>query len=80
MHQIKNSFIDFFKSDDIRVQLHEMMRNIFSMIYNEIYVYIWIIAIYSIFSFFILLAILFGVLHLFTLGIHPPNIYIKESS
>ena len=39
--------------------MKEMMTPIFNLIYNELYIYIWIIAIYNIFFLFILLGMFF---------------------
>jgi hypothetical protein len=51
---LKDTCIEFFKNEEFR----EMMKPLFGIIYNEIYLYIWIIAIYNVFLFF-------GVLGLF---------------
>jgi len=51
---LKDTCIEFFKNEEFI----EMMKPLFGIIYNEIYLYIWIIAIYNVFLFF-------GVLGLF---------------
>lgn len=65
MRKLKDICIDFFKNEDTKKDVREMMIPIFNMIYNELYVYIWIIAIYNIFFVFILLAVFFIVLQIF---------------
>ena len=57
MKRWKDMCIDFFKNEDTKKDVRDMINPIFTMIYNEIYVYIWIIAIYNIFFVFIILAI-----------------------
>jgi hypothetical protein len=65
MKKIKDICIDFLKNEDTKKNMKDMMIPIFNMIYNELYVYIWIIAIYNIFFAFILLAIFFIILNIF---------------
>jgi len=60
MKNLKDSFKEFLNNEDIKRDIKElMMKPIFSMIYNEIYLYLWIIAVYNIFFVFIILAIFF---------------------
>ena len=60
MKNLRDTFKQFLNNDDIKNDLKEiMMKPVFNMIYNEIYIYIWIIAIYNIFFVFIILAIFF---------------------
>ena len=65
MKNFRETCIDFFKNEDIKKDVKEMMKPIFSLIYNEIYVYVWIIAIYNIFFTFIILAMFFILLKIF---------------
>ena len=65
MRKWKDMCIDFFKNEDTKKDVKEMMNPIFTMIYNELYIYIWIIAIYNIFFIFILLAIFFIILNIY---------------
>jgi len=65
MNILRDTCIDFFKNEDMKKDVKEMMRPIFSMIYNEIYIYIWVIAIYNIFFLFILLGMFFMLVKLF---------------
>lgn len=60
MKNLRDTFKQFLENEDIKNDVKEMMmKPIFSMIYNEIYLYLWIIAIYNIFFVFIILAIFF---------------------
>jgi hypothetical protein len=59
MKNIRDTCIDFLKNEDIRNDMKEMVKPIGSMVYNEIYIYLWFICIYNVFVFFIILAILF---------------------
>jgi hypothetical protein len=53
MKNLKDTFKEFLNNEDIKKDIKEMMmKPIFSMIYNEIYLYLWIIAIYNIFFVF----------------------------
>lgn len=56
MKSIRDTCLEFFKNEDIKRDVKEMVRPIFTMIYNEIYVYIWLICIYHVFFIFIILA------------------------
>ena len=65
MKNIRDTCIEFFKNEDIKKDVKEMMRPIFSMIYNEVYIYLWIIAIYNIFFGFLILAMFFILFRIF---------------
>jgi len=59
MKTLKDTFNHFFQNEDIKTDIKELlMKPIFSMIYNEFYLYLWIIAVYNIFFVFIILSIL----------------------
>ena len=65
MKNIRETFKHFFQNEDIKTDIRELlMKPIFNMIYNEIYLYLWIIALYNIFFVFIILAILFILLNM----------------
>jgi len=51
MGGFRDSCIEFFKKEDIRKTIREMAQPLFASIYNEIYIYVWIIAIYHFFLF-----------------------------
>jgi hypothetical protein len=74
MKNLKDTFKEFLNNEDIKRDIKEMMmKPIFSMIYNEIYLYLWIIAIYNIFFVFIILAIFFILLKMFNNKIFSNN-------
>jgi hypothetical protein len=58
MKTLRDSCIEYFKNEEIRKTVHEVIRPIFGLIYNEIYIYIWVIAIYHVFLFSGFLALL----------------------
>ena len=67
MKTIRDSCIEYFKNEEIKKTVHEVVKPIFGWIYNEIYLYLWIIAFYNVllFSgflacFYILLKILYN--------------------
>lgn len=53
---LRDSCIDFLKNENTKKEMQEMIKPIFGMIYNEIYVYVWIIAICHIFFVVMLLS------------------------
>lgn len=60
MHKnIRDTCIEFFKNEDIKRDVKEVIKPIVLIIYNELYVYIWFICIYNVFLIFIVLAILY---------------------
>lgn len=64
MKNIRESVIEFFKSEDSKRNMKEMIKPIGEILYNEIYIYIWLICFYHIFFIFIVLANLFLLLKL----------------
>jgi hypothetical protein len=64
MKNIRESVIEFFKSEDSKRNMKEMIKPIGEIVYNEIYSYIWLICFYHIFFIFIVLANLFLLLKL----------------
>ncbi len=61
---IKDTCIEFFKNEDIKREIKDIIKPLFSFIYNEIYVYLLLICIYHIFFFFIVLINLYLLLKL----------------
>jgi len=59
MQNSKDSSIEFFLNEDIRKGIREIIKPIANIMYNEIYIYIWVICFYNVFLFFIVLANLF---------------------
>jgi hypothetical protein len=64
MKNLRDTCIEYLKNENTKKDVKEMMKPIFSMIYNEVYVYIWIIAIYNIFFIIMILAMFFILLKL----------------
>lgn len=64
MKNIKETCIEFFKNEDIKKDIRDVIKPLGLWVYNEIYVYLWILCIYNVFLFFIVLAILFILLHM----------------
>lgn len=64
MKNIKNTCIDFFKNEDTKRDVKEIVTPLFQMLYNEVYPYIWLICIYHVFFIGIILAILIILLKL----------------
>ena len=63
---IRDTCIDFFKNEDIKRDVKEIISPIVNIIYNEFYVYIWFICLYTVFLTFIILVNLFLLLRLIT--------------
>jgi hypothetical protein len=64
MKNLRDTCIEYLKNENTKKDVKEMMKPVFSMIYNEVYVYIWIIAIYNIFFIIMILAMFFILLKL----------------
>ena len=64
MKNIRDTCIDFFKNEDIRKDVKEMLKPFAQIMYNELYLYIWIICFYNVFLIFIVLVNLFLLLKL----------------
>jgi len=56
MKTFREKCIDFFKSEDIKRDVREVIQSIYGMIYNEWYPYLWLICIYHVILIFIILA------------------------
>ena len=59
MKSIKENCIEFLQNEDIRRDMKEMIKPVVQIVYNEVYVYLWVICFYCVFIFFILMANLF---------------------
>jgi hypothetical protein len=64
MKNIRDTCIDFFKNEDIRKDVKEMLKPFAQIMYNELYLYIWVICFYNVFLIFIVLVNLFLLLKL----------------
>lgn len=49
MKTLKERCIEFLKDKDIRNDIKEIITPLFDIIYNDMYIYIWLICIYNIF-------------------------------
>lgn len=58
-------FVNFLETAENKMQLKKIVQPIGTMIYNEIYIYLWIICFYNVFLLFILIANLIYVIHLY---------------
>jgi hypothetical protein len=59
MKNIKELCIEFYQDENIRKNIKEFISPIYQMIYNDIYLYVWVVCFYSMLIIFILLCILF---------------------
>ena len=64
MTSIRDTCINFFKDENIKKEIKEIVKPIVTTIYNEIYLYLWFICIYHVFLIFIILANLYLLLRL----------------
>jgi hypothetical protein len=65
MKTIRDSCIEFFQNEDIRMNIREIIKPLGNLMYNEIYLYVWFICIYNVFLLFLVLVNLFLVIKLF---------------
>jgi len=56
---MKNVLVDFFKNEDIKRDVKDVIKPVVSFIYDEIYVYVWLICLYNVFFILVVLAILY---------------------
>jgi hypothetical protein len=64
MKNLRDTCIEYLQNENTKTIVKEMMKPLGSLIYNEIYIYIWIIAIYNIFFIIMILAMFFILLKL----------------
>lgn len=65
MKNIRDKCIDFFKNEDIRKDVKEMLKPFAQIMYNELYLYIWVICFYNVFLILIVLVNLFLLMKIF---------------
>jgi hypothetical protein len=65
---IKDTCIDFFKNEDIKREIKDIIKPVFHFIYNEMYIYLLIISIYHILFFLIVLANLYLLLRILSMS------------
>ena len=77
MQNIKDSCIKFLYNEDSRKDIKAVLSPLGDIIYNEVYVYIWVICFYNIFLFIVILANLYLLLQILNfvrdLRIYIPN-------
>ncbi len=56
MKNLYDTCIDFLKKEEIKEMLNKFTKQLFNNIFNEIYVYVWIICIYNIVLILMILA------------------------
>ncbi|MFM1794881.1 MAG: hypothetical protein RL642_1266 [Bacteroidota bacterium] len=56
MKNIRESCIELFKNEDIKRDVKAMLKPLGTMLYNEIYIYLWVLCFYHVFFIFIVLA------------------------
>ena len=75
MKNIRDTCIEFFQNEDIRTNVREIIKPIATIVYNETYIYIWLLCFYSVFLLVIGLANLFLLIKI----IHPPVLHLANS-
>jgi hypothetical protein len=61
-----NSYFDFFKQEDVKKDIRDLLSPLVNIIYNELYVYIWSICFFQILLFILVLANLIMLLRVFS--------------
>ena len=61
---MRNVLVDFFKNEDIKRDVKDVIKPVVSFIYDEIYVYVWLICLYNVFFILVVLAILYLLIQL----------------
>jgi hypothetical protein len=74
MLNIRDTCIEFFKNEDTRKNVKEMLKPITNIIYNEMYYYIWFICIYNVLLLFIIIVNLVLLIKLLNFTPVAPNI------
>ena len=77
MRNIKESCINYLYSEDSRKDIKAVLSPIGDLIYNEMYLYIWVICFYSIFLFISILANLYLLLKILK-SLKHSKIYMYE--
>jgi hypothetical protein len=77
MKSIKESCIEFLKDKAIHDDVKEIISPLGTIIYNEVYIYLWVISFYSIILFIMILANLYLLLKILSYVRFKPitNIY-----
>jgi len=72
---IRNACISFLQDQDIRKDIREMIKPLIQIMYNEIYVYLWLLCFYNLCLFLVILAILVLLIRLIHL---PASLSIED--
>jgi len=64
MKQLKDICINFLNDVETKKEMYDFLKPVVNSIYNEIYIYIWIICFYNLILFLVILANLFLLLKL----------------
>jgi hypothetical protein len=54
MKKIKENCLEFLQNEDIRKDIRDLIKPIIQFVYNEIYIYLWVICFYNVFIFFLI--------------------------
>jgi hypothetical protein len=57
--QVKNEWLKLCQTESIKNEFKELLKPVVSVIYNELYIYIWLICFYNVILILILIFILF---------------------
>ncbi len=74
---LQTSWMQFFNENETRKEFMELLQPIRESIYNEIYIYLWVICFYSIMLFILILANLFMLLHILHSGKYSYSIGVN---
>jgi hypothetical protein len=77
MKNIRDSWLELFKNEEIRNNVREIIKPIATIIYNETYLYIWLLCTYSIFLLLIGLANIYFLFKI--LAYHNTNVSREPS-
>jgi hypothetical protein len=74
------SYLKFLENEENKAQLKKIVQPLGTMIYNELYVYIWIICVYNVVLLFLLVANLVYVAQLYNISNTLHHLYNMRSS
>jgi hypothetical protein len=74
MKNIKDTCIEFFHNEDTRRDIKEILTPFVIIVYNELYIYLWVFCFFNLFLFIIILANLYLLLKLLKY-VRLPNYY-----
>lgn len=70
---LQNTWMQFFNHVETKKEVMELLKPVKESLYNEVYLYIWIICFYSIMLFLLILANLFLLLRIINQPIQLPK-------